>query len=208
MELQRNNQLSQDSKLPKAFGLGNGTSRSGIDLNKLKSYGTVYGCNAIYREFSPDHLIAVDSKMILEIVDANYHFKNLVWTNPNTTTKKIPNLNLINPNLGWSSGPTALQLASLHGHDEIYILGFDYVGLGNSGELVNNLYTGTRNYKKLNERATYYGNWLRQTATCINQHKNVKYYRITDSSAFLPRELTEIQNLFHMEKEKFLELFE
>jgi hypothetical protein len=208
MALQRNNQQNQDSNLPKAFVLGNGTSRSGIDLSKLKNYGTIYGCNALYREFTPDHLIAVDSKMILEIVDSNYHFKNLVWTNPNPTTNKIPNLNLINPNLGWSSGPTALQLASLHGHDEIYILGFDYVGLGTSSELVNNLYAGTKNYKKVNERATYYGNWLRQTATCVNKHQNVKYYRITDSSAFLPRELTELQNLFHMEKEKFLELFE
>lgn len=187
--------------------LGNGTSRSGIDLSKLKNYGTVYGCNALYREFSPDHLIAVDSKMILEIIDTGYHFKNLVWSNPNQTTKKIPNLNLMTPHLGWSSGPTALYLASLHAHDEIYILGFDYVGLGASTELVNNLYADTKNYKKLNDRATYYGNWLRQTATCVNQNQKVKYYRITDDGAFLPKELTELQNLFHMEKEKFLELF-
>jgi hypothetical protein len=207
MVLQHNNQPNQECNLPKAFVLGNGISRSGIDLNKLKNYGTVYGCNALYREFTPDHLIAVDTKMILEIVDANYHFKNLVWTNPNSTTNKISNLNLMNPHLGWSSGPTALHLASLHGYDEIYILGFDYVGLGTDTGLVNNLYADTKNYKKSNDRATYYGNWLRQTATCINQHQKVKYYRITNNSAFLPRELTELQNLFHMEKEKFLELF-
>lgn len=206
MVLQHSKQ-NQECNLPKAFVLGNGTSRSGIDLDKLKSYGTVYGCNALYREFTPDHLIAVDAKMILEIVDSNYHFKNLVWSNPNQTTSKISNLNLITPNLGWSSGPTALHLASLHGYDEIYILGFDYVGLGTDTELVNNLYSDTRNYKKSNERSTYYGNWLRQTATCINQHQKVKYYRITDNGAFLPKELTELQNLFHMEKEKFSELF-
>jgi len=205
--LQHSSQQNQDYNLSIAFVLGNGTSRSDIDLNKLKNYGKVYGCNALYREFTPDYLIAVDSKMVLEIVDTNYHYKNSVWSNPNPTTNKIPGLNLMNPNLGWSSGPTALHLASTHGHDEIYILGFDYVGLGESAELVNNLYADTNNYKKSNERATYYGNWLRQTATCVNQNQKVKYYRITNNSEFLPRELTQLQNLFHMEKEKFLEIF-
>jgi hypothetical protein len=194
--------------LTTAFVLGNGVSRSGIDLNKLRNYGKIYGCNALYREFSPDHLIAVDSKMIVEITEANYHFNNIVWTNPNPTTKKIPNINLFNPSLGWSSGPTALHLASLHNYDEIYILGFDYVGLGDSGESVNNLYANTKNYKKSNERATYYGNWLRQTATCINQNQNIKYYRIVETNNFLPKELTELQNLFHMEKVKFTEIFD
>ena len=188
--------------------LGNGVSRSGIDLTNLNRHGKIYGCNALYREFSPDHLIAVDAKMILEIVQSKYHLKNLVWTNPNGTTTKISNINLLNPHLGWSSGPTALHLSSTHGYSEIYILGFDYMGLGENNSVVNNLYAGTPNYKKNNERATYYGNWLRQTAQCINQNKNIKYYRIIENDNFLPKELTQLQNLFHMEKEKFLELFE
>ena len=82
------------------------------------------------------------------------------------------------------------------------------MGLGENNSVVNNLYAGTPNYKKNNERATYYGNWLRQTAQCINQNKNIKYYRIIENDNFLPKELTQLQNLFHMEKEKFLELFE
>jgi hypothetical protein len=45
-----------------AFVIGNGVSRQTIDLEKLKKYGTIYGCNAIYRNFNPDYLVAVDYK--------------------------------------------------------------------------------------------------------------------------------------------------
>ena len=49
-----------------AFVLGNGTSRSPINVEDLTPIGNTYGCNALYRSFAPDYLIAVDVKMILE----------------------------------------------------------------------------------------------------------------------------------------------
>ena len=50
-----------------AFVLGNGVSRASIDPEQLAKLGATYGCNALYRTFAPDYLIAVDVKMILEI---------------------------------------------------------------------------------------------------------------------------------------------
>ena len=50
-----------------AFVIGNGESRKDIDLYPLKNYGKLYACNAVYRHFQPDYLVAVDVKMILEI---------------------------------------------------------------------------------------------------------------------------------------------
>jgi hypothetical protein len=41
-------------------------------LEKLRGIGTIVGCNALYREFSPDLLIAIDAKMIKEIGTAKY----------------------------------------------------------------------------------------------------------------------------------------
>ena len=43
-----------------AVCLGNGQSRQGLDLTKMKDYATVIGCNAIYRDFTPDILVALD----------------------------------------------------------------------------------------------------------------------------------------------------
>jgi len=191
-----------------AFVLGNGTSRVDINPTMLKRFGKIYGCNALYRSFAPDYLIAVDIKMIKEITSNNYHLSHIVWTNPNRVTREITNLNLFNPNLGWSSGPSALNLASSHGYDTIYILGFDYVGLGKKNELVNNVYAGTQNYKQINERATYFGNWQRQTATCIKRHPKIKYIRVVETqSSFVPDSLIGIENLTHFTKENFINRF-
>ncbi len=191
-----------------AFVLGNGISRKPIRPIDLKPYGQIFGCNALYREFRPDYLIAVDVKMIKEITTAGYHLTNEVWTNPNKYTREIPNLKLFQPNLGWSSGPSALHLASDQGYKEIYILGFDYQGLGKNKELVNNVYAGTFNYKNENDRATYFGNWTRQTSTCIKNNSKVKYIRVIENtSSFIPDVLIGLANLTHITVEKFKEKF-
>ena len=51
----------------RVFILGNGQSRLGVNLEKLKEYGKVYGCNAIYRDFKPDVLIGVDQGIMHEM---------------------------------------------------------------------------------------------------------------------------------------------
>ena len=51
----------------RVFILGNGQSRLGVNLEKLKEYGKVYGCNAIYRDFEPDVLVGVDQGIMHEM---------------------------------------------------------------------------------------------------------------------------------------------
>ncbi len=189
-----------------AFVLGNGLSRKFVSIEFLKEKGKVYACNAVYRETSVDYLVAVDLRMVNEIVESKYHLHNAVWTNPNKITLNIPGLNLFNPSTGWSSGPSALTLASSHSYDKIFILGFDYHGTGEGQTYVNNVYAGTKNYKNVNDRATFYGNWVKQTATCIKNNPNNKYYRVVGESYFVPDELRGYQNLHHITQEKFLEI--
>ena len=192
-----------------AFVLGNGTSRKDINHHNLKRYGTVYGCNALFREFAPDHLICVDTKMVTEINDAQYQHKHNVWSNRNKLTERTPGIKIIDPNKGWSSGPTALMIASQHGHKVIYIMGFDYVGIGEQQEKVNNIYAGTKNYKGVNDRATYYGNWQRQTMMCINQFPKTKYYRILKSmNDYIPDHLKDLTNLSHITVDDFAKNFQ
>ena len=49
-----------------AFVLGNGESRKGIQIEDLKKIGKVFACNGVYRSDTPDVLVAVDPKMLLE----------------------------------------------------------------------------------------------------------------------------------------------
>ena len=59
--------------------LGNGESRLGIDLDGLRQYATIWGCNALYRDFTPDFLVCVDIEMSHEIYRSGYAFKNVVY---------------------------------------------------------------------------------------------------------------------------------
>ncbi len=184
-----------------AFVIGNGTSRSPINIEDLSTLGNTYGCNALYRTFSPDYLVAVDVKMILEISKHGYQRKHNVWTNPNKAYTRIQDLNTFNPSKGWSSGPTALWLASQHGYDRIYILGFDYRGINDK---FNNVYADTPNYKKSEDGATFFGNWLRQTVSVIKEHRNIQYVRVIASDNYCPEQLNKFDNFTTITVDDFM----
>ena len=189
-----------------SFVLGNGTSRKSINPTDLKAHGTIYGCNALYREFEPDYLIAVDTKMILEINKAGYQHSHQVWTNPNRAYHQMNGFNFFNPSKGWSSGPTALWLASTHAEQTIYILGFDYHGIGDK---VNNLYADTPNYKRSHDRATYHGNWLKQTCITCQKFSEKRYIRVVqEKEPYIPKEFSKLENLTHITVEEFKKTFD
>lgn len=189
-----------------AIVVGNGTSRAPIDLKSLLKKGIVYGCNAQYREYDPHYLIAVDVKMVNEIIAAGYHKTHQVWTNPNKGIVTKQNINFFSPHKGWSSGPTALWFACTQGHREIYILGFDYQGTDGK---FNNVYADTFNYKKSTDSATYFGNWLSQTEKVIKEFNKVKFYRVIANDGFIPDKLVAgLSNLLHITIEDFEKKFD
>ena len=59
----------------KATILGNGPSRpKDVEwLDNLK--GDTYGCNALYRDWQPDFLLANDWSMMIEIINSDYKGK-------------------------------------------------------------------------------------------------------------------------------------
>ena len=151
--------------------------------------------------------------MILEITQHRWQLDNEVWTNPNRTYNSIPNLKLFNPSKGWSSGPTALWMAShMHGYDKIYVLGFDFRGSKDvNGEYkrVNNIYADTQNYKKSHDPATYFGNWERQTLTTMKSHPDTRYIRVVeDGDSFLPKSLKDVPNLEHSTVSEFMKFWQ
>ena len=61
------------------FCIGNGQSRKNFNLEKLRPHGKIYGCNALYRTFTPDVLTAVDHGIMHEIYHSGYCYKNETW---------------------------------------------------------------------------------------------------------------------------------
>ena len=60
------------------FCFGNANSRKGLDLDKYKEHGTVVGCNAIYRDFTPDILVALDAQIAHEVYRSGYAHLSLI----------------------------------------------------------------------------------------------------------------------------------
>ena len=69
----------------KVFLIGNGESRKDFNLDLLKPHGKIYGCNAIYRQYTPDVLVSVDHGIMHEIYQSGYCYKNETWFRDWTT---------------------------------------------------------------------------------------------------------------------------
>tara|TARA_B100000900_G_C20346237_1_gene620340 strand:- start:140 stop:766 length:627 start_codon:yes stop_codon:yes gene_type:complete len=199
-----------------AFVLGNGESRKGIEINDLREKGSVFACNGVYRTHRPDWLVAVDPKMMLEIAETDYVVHNKVYSNYNQQYEKhqklLDHVTWSQPSLGWSSGPTALRLACEKEYKEIYILGFDYQGHSEGKNKnrfrFNNLFKDSRNYKKSNDEATFYGNWMNQTKRCLEDYKDVKFHRVIPTGWFKPNDIDRPDNMIHVTTEEFLAKFD
>ena len=187
------------------FVIGNGTSRQCLDVRSLMTKGVTYGCNAQYREFEPNYLVAVDVKMVNEIIESGYNKKHQVWTNPNKGIQTKHSINFFSPHKGWSSGPTALWFAATQEHKTIYIFGFDYQGTNGK---FNNVYADTFNYKKSTDAATYHGNWLGQTEKVIKEFRHTHFFRVIEPGAFIPDKLgPTLTNLSHITYDEFSRSF-
>lgn len=183
-----------------AVVLGNGRSRAGLDLDSIRKFGKVYGCNALYREFSPDVLVSTDKGISEEIQHSGYSMNNIHYTRkPIDGLGSLPIDRLL---YGYSSGPIALGLAA-RAANCIYFAGFDLSG--DNGKF-NNIYAGTAHYKSIDSNATYYGNWVRQISEIMRQHPDRKFIRIVSGNHMTPDDWSAHSCYVEMDITKFMSM--
>lgn len=125
------------------FLIGNGSSRKEFDLELLRGKGTIIGCNALYRDFSPDILICQDSKMAKELKN----YTGLILSNKGNYLLK--NAILWNPGNARTSGVLGLKFIKQCLKPKLcYLIGMD----GFSG----NIYRGTENYPGIAKEEKFY----------------------------------------------------
>lgn len=173
-----------------AFVLGNGESRRNIDPAALTQYGSVYGCNALYRTFSPDVLVATDHGISREIQESGYSRQHRFYTR---RPLKDSNANVIPRSyFGYSSGPAAAGIACDDGYSCIYLLGFD-LGPSAAGRF-NNVYAGTPHYKPMGADPTFTGNWQRQLVGLMDKFYQVQFNRVMGSETAVVQEFVMRKN--------------
>lgn len=144
-----------------AYIIGNGPSRKNFDLTRLKGSGQTYGCNALYRDFMPDYIFSVDTRITIEMCEAEVGKKTIHYAPVLEVNRKQHKgmLHLIPNNPHWISGNAAFWTAAVHGHKNIYLIGFDFREYG-KGQL-NNIYQDTDNYGQRHADDIFEG-WLKQ----------------------------------------------
>jgi len=129
-----------------AFIIGNGTSRKGFDLTRLKPYGTVFGCNALYRDFPdyslPDFLVSIDDGIIAEIESSSFPSKRFIVP-PIDERWEPAECNIGRPRS--NAGMNAMREAIKMEYDQLICLGFDFLIQGGD-QFLSNVYDGTDNY--------------------------------------------------------------
>jgi hypothetical protein len=136
----------------RAVVIGNGPSRLEFDLTNLKARNIqTYGCNALYRDFDPDFLIAVGKEIGLEIKTSGYADSHVVFSTTENIIKYPNTFHLVPQNPAWNAGAIAAYLACFDGHATVYLIGHD--GLDTPGYF-DNVYKNTYSYSVDEDKIT------------------------------------------------------
>ena len=184
-----------------ALVLGNGSSRRGLDIAQLRHVGTTYSCNAAYRDFFTDYLVVMDDRMLSEIIQTKTYEDTIVYTQHTNANEewstRIPLYFTSFEPATLDSGSAAVKLAARHGHNIIWMVGFD----GMCSGLASNVYANTRNYPPhefYNNNEALVQGWQRNLHKILCDFPNVQFYHVTDNGLrnALPNYHTVSQEVF------------
>lgn len=181
--------------MPAALVLGNGESRSFLNLEHLSKGVTTIGCNAIHRDFIPTILVCCDRKMVaealmndsLEIIVTRKEWLSHFNSEKLTEVPKLPwndDQRHMQP-MHWGSGSYSLLIAAKLGFQEIFVAGFDLYSKNN---LVNNLYKNSPNYLDDTKPFVDYSYWILQQSKIFETFKNTIFYIINEEEWKMPEQ--------------------
>jgi hypothetical protein len=187
--------------MTRAFVLGNGLSRQGVNLEQLSRLGKIYGCNALYRDFVPDVLVATDRPIAESIQKSGYALANRFYTR--RPIEGLGGRELVEKYSGFSSGPNAVALSALDDNYKIYLLGFD---MGPTEEnLFNNVYSNTEFYKTSQHPPTFTGNWAKQLAQISRDFYDREFIRVFGKTTAQISQLENLNNFKNLSLQDFLD---
>lgn len=205
------NQVENNQVSNRAIVIGNGTSRKTFDLahiarhkNGVGVHGALqsYGCNALYREFTPSFLVANGDVIVKEIAESGYCTNNIVYANATSIVKYPGKFYLIPQDPSWNAGSIATYMACFDGHSTVYLMGFD--GMDHYSTDYN-VYSGTNGYTSVPTHGHNEDFWTQSMALVFNTYNDVDFVRVTPTPNFrMPDEWKYIVNLRQITFNEFI----
>ena len=173
----------------RALIIGNGPTRLDIDLSVIARHkagirGTsrlqTYGCNALYRDYTPDFLVATGDEIVNELADSGYCDDHVVYANAWAIASYTQKFYLIPQDPAWDAGSLATYLACFDGHKKIFLMGFD----GNDPNGKDwNVYNGTPGY--LSETSTITEEfWALGMSKIFSTYPDVEFVRVMPTQQY------------------------
>ena len=194
-----------------AVAIGNGESRRNFNLQLISDHRggllavdklQTYGCNALYRDFTPDFLVAVGDKIIQEIAESGYTTENIVYTNAKSILDYAGKFYLIPQNVSFDAGSLAAYLAAFDGHTKIFLIGYDQYD--DHIDYVNNMYKDTPGY--LTSGQTQNAQFFSLTLQNVVQiYPTVEFVRVMPTDTWwIPPELRPLPNFRQISYSEFI----
>lgn len=176
--------------------IGNGESRSNINIKKVTDNYVTVACNAFHRDYISNSLVCCDRDTAIEalnnpklsqsrILVRNDFYENNRDRFPSYKLEPVPRLPF--PILErqdepehWGSGTYAVLHACYLGSREVFLIGFDLYGRNNH---VNNCYKGTINYSTADSQPVDPSYWIYQISK-IFEYFVVKDFYIINNAAW------------------------
>ena len=171
--------------------IGNGPSRSGFDLEKLRDHLTV-GANALYRDWDPNYLVAFDSGILEELIEEfprDTRTRVIVphwWRQFEFEHYRDKGLTDFPPRENAGSVALSYMIAT---HDSnVYMIGMDSFVTGDDG--TRNVYEGTRSYGAATRSSTIdvrnrvtYMEWM------VDRYPGIGFHVVNDRAGSLAGDL-------------------
>jgi hypothetical protein len=183
--------------------IGNGQSRENFALNQISDL--VIGCNAIHRDHTCDEYVAVDRRMVDEILINEANKDKIIYTREDWLDRysshkvvlPLPSIPFAGPNKSdqafhWNSGPYAVLVAALKHPSKIKMVGFD---LWSKTSFVNNIYKGTQNYAGAHDRRVTPDFWIHQLKKLFDHFSNIEFIQLQPEDWRIPEQWKQIKNL-------------
>ncbi len=200
--------------------LGNGESRTAVQLDLLQKNFTLIGCNAVHRDITVQHLVCCDHRMVCEALENQNNISSRIYVRERfyRAFKKIQkNKNIFQlpsvPTTGtikrddpehWGSGPYAVLVASLQDIEQIFLVGFD---LYSSNDKFNNIYKGTKNYNNADSNPVDPSYWIYQISETMKHYDNKEYVVVNYKDWEMPKEWL-LDNVSFMDIENFKKYYQ
>lgn len=182
--------------------IGNGESRRNFAINQIKDY--TIGCNAVHRDLLCTEYVAVDRRMVTEILANEATASTIIntrqdWANEyiSQRVKALPDppfsgkLKADQP-FHWNTGPYAVLLAANYGPANVHLLGFD---LYSKDKLVNNFYKDTPNYSTADSKPVSPEFWIYQLGRIFQFFSRINFIQHQQRDWQNPLDWKDIKNL-------------